>query len=130
MQQRLYIVLIGLSSFFGQIALVTLAKLESASSTALLRKSLDVILAFIFQILIFQVLQCVTHKKANLIQILIIFLGYARNAKDSRHPSHLLSRICCKSEKNVQKGDLGKISNTKIFVLFLALENKAPFSYK
>ena len=75
---RAYIVLIGLLSFAGQVTLVYLAKIESnfristaylkkitfmyfrcpffvlgAGTTALLRKSFDVILAFVFQIIFF-----------------------------------------------------------------------------
>ena len=71
---RAYIVLIGVLSFAGQVTLVYLAKIESnlristaylkkyfrfpffilgAGTTALLRKSFDVILAFAFQIIFF-----------------------------------------------------------------------------
>ena len=48
-------VLIGVLSFFGQITLVCLAQFETASTTALLRKSIDIILAFVFQIVFFGV---------------------------------------------------------------------------
>ena len=52
---RSFIVLIGILSFGGQVALVVLTKFESASTTALLRKSFDVILAFAFQLIFFGV---------------------------------------------------------------------------
>jgi len=51
--ERLYVVLIGLLSFFAQIGLVVSAQFESATNVALLRKAFDVIFAFIFQILFF-----------------------------------------------------------------------------
>ena len=57
--ERFYLVLIGFLSFFGQIALTMAALFESAANIGLLRKAFDVVLAFIFQILFFQV--CFTH---------------------------------------------------------------------
>ena len=53
--ERFYLVLIGFLSFFGQIALTLAALFESAANIGLLRKAFDVVLAFIFQILFFQV---------------------------------------------------------------------------
>ena len=53
--ERFYLVLIGFLSFFGQIALTMAALFESAANIGLLRKAFDVVLAFIFQILFFQV---------------------------------------------------------------------------
>ena len=52
---RFFIVFIGILSFGGQVALVLLARFESAGTTALLRKSFDVILAFAFQLIFFGV---------------------------------------------------------------------------
>ena len=51
---RFLAAMIGILGFFAQIALVTLTRFESASGSALLRKSFDVVLAFAFQIIIFQ----------------------------------------------------------------------------
>ena len=53
--ERFYLVLIGFLSFFAQIALTLAALFESAANIGLLRKAFDVVLAFIFQILFFQV---------------------------------------------------------------------------
>ena len=52
---RLYIILIGILSFFGQVAFVNSTKFENASSVSTLRKSFDVILALIFQWIFFKV---------------------------------------------------------------------------
>ena len=52
---RLCIIVIGCLSFAGQICMVYTVKFESAGSTALIRKSFDVTLAFIFQIIFFHV---------------------------------------------------------------------------
>ena len=52
---RFLIILVGLLTFGGQLALILLAKIETASFAALLRKAMDVILAFIFQLAIFHV---------------------------------------------------------------------------
>ena len=50
-----WMVLIGILSFAGQIGISLSAHFESAASLALLRKSFDVIFAFLFQIMFFQV---------------------------------------------------------------------------
>ena len=60
--ERFYLVLIGFLSFFGQIALTLAALFESAANIGLLRKAFDVVLAFIFQILFFQVSFTIMHK--------------------------------------------------------------------
>ena len=52
---RLCIIVIGCLSLAGQICMVYTVKFESAGSTALIRKSFDVTLAFIFQIIFFHV---------------------------------------------------------------------------
>ena len=53
--EQLDLILIGFLSFISQIGLVVSSKLESASTVAILRKAFEVIFAFIFQILFFQV---------------------------------------------------------------------------
>ena len=66
--ERFYLVLIGFLSFFGQIALTLAALFESAANIGLLRKAFDVVLAFIFQILFFQVsFTITTMRKGGLI---------------------------------------------------------------
>ena len=65
--ERFYLVLIGFLSFFGQIALTLAALFESAANIGLLRKAFDVVLAFIFQILFFQVSFTSTMHKGGLI---------------------------------------------------------------
>ena len=57
---RFLIILVGLLTFGGQLALILLAKIETASFAALLRKAMDVILAFIFQLAIFHVCTSLT----------------------------------------------------------------------
>ena len=57
-----FLILIGVLSFIAQIGLVISCKLEKATTVSIVRKAFDVIFAFIFQILLFQV--C------------IIFIGY------------------------------------------------------
>ena len=52
---RLEIVSIGVLSFFAQIAFVVAAQYENAASVALLRNAFNVIFAFLFQIVVFQV---------------------------------------------------------------------------
>jgi hypothetical protein len=52
---RFCMVGVGLLSYFGQIFLVLAAQVESAAMTAILRKAFDVIFAFMFQIIFFQV---------------------------------------------------------------------------
>ena len=54
--ERFYLVLTGLLSFLGHVFMVLSAKFEKAATLALIRKSFDVILAFFFQMLFFQVL--------------------------------------------------------------------------
>ena len=65
--ERFYLVLIGFLSFFGQIALTLAALFESAANIGLLRKAFDVVLAFIFQILFFQVSFTITMHKDGLV---------------------------------------------------------------
>ena len=65
--ERFYLVLIGFLSFFGQIALTLAALFESAANIGLLRKAFDVVLAFIFQILFFQVSFTITMRKGGLL---------------------------------------------------------------
>ena len=60
--ERFYLVLIGFLSFFAQIALTLAALFESAANIGLLVKGFDVVLAFIFQILFFQVSFTIMHK--------------------------------------------------------------------
>ena len=52
---RFYMVLTGVLSFIGQIFFALWTKFENAAAGALLRKAFDVILAFLFQMLFFQV---------------------------------------------------------------------------
>ena len=47
--------IVGVLSFFAQIGLTLSAHFENAGTVALLRKAFDVIFAFVFQILFFQV---------------------------------------------------------------------------
>ena len=65
--ERFYLVLIGFLSFFAQISLTLAALFESAANIGLLRKAFDVVLAFIFQILFFQVSFTITMHKGGLI---------------------------------------------------------------
>ena len=60
--ERFYLVLIGFLSFFAQISLTLAALFESAANIGLLVKGFDVVLAFIFQILFFQVSFTIMHK--------------------------------------------------------------------
>ena len=76
--ERFYLVLIGFLSFFGQIALTLAALFESAANIGLLRKAFDVVLAFIFQILFFQVsLKFTMHKDG------LIFEGILNSVRSS-----------------------------------------------
>ena len=59
--ERFYLVLIGFLSFFAQISLTLAALFESAANIGLLVKGFDVVLAFIFQILFFQVSFTIMH---------------------------------------------------------------------
>lgn len=52
---RFYMVQIGVLSCFAQVGLVVTAQLESAGTTALLRKAFDVLFAFLLQITLFKV---------------------------------------------------------------------------
>ena len=51
----IFLILIGVLSFIAQIGLVISCKLEKATTVSIVRKAFDVIFAFIFQILLFQV---------------------------------------------------------------------------
>ena len=62
---RLEIVSIGVLSFFAQIAFVVAAKYENAASVALLRNAFNVIFAFLFQIVVFQVGKCLICLNLN-----------------------------------------------------------------
>ena len=59
--ERFYLVLIGFLSFFAQFSLTLAALFESAANIGLLVKGFDVVLAFIFQILFFQVSFTIMH---------------------------------------------------------------------
>ena len=52
---KFYLVLIGILSFLAQIGLVLSAQFENAATVALIRKACDVIYAFIFQLVFFDV---------------------------------------------------------------------------
>ena len=52
---KFYLVLIGILSFLAQIGLVLSAQFENAATVALIRKACDVIFAFIFQLVFFDV---------------------------------------------------------------------------
>ena len=86
---RFLIILVGLLTFGGQLTLVLLAKIETASFAALLRKAMDVILAFLFQMTIFQVHICLCFS-LSLFQrchpkVMIHFRRYQTHLKSLGH---------------------------------------------
>ena len=55
LRDQICLLLIGALSFFAQMTFVSSAKFENAATVSLLRNAFNVMFAFIFQVLIFQV---------------------------------------------------------------------------
>ena len=117
---RFLIVLIGLLTFGGQLTLVLLTKVETATFSALLRKTFDVILAFIFQLTIFQVSLQITI--FLLYPLFWFYLGDAKRTENHWCFTFSIRHFHCKWQENhtsiAQKSSVKKSSCYRLFVQF------------
>ena len=101
----IFLILIGVLSFIAQIGLVISCKLEKATTVSIVRKAFDVIFAFIFQILLFQVcMYC-------LMQFIIVLIYLYTKRVSTKH---LLP-------KNYFQQIPGSFSILGAFIIFLAV---------